>query len=145
MFNVQKNLALVGLLSLGLVACDKESILPNSELPDEIKTYVSTHFPDNSILQVIKDQDGFIKSYDLTLSGNIGLEFNRKKEIIGIDGVGRLPDSVIPEKIRQYVSSNYPNQFITDWELDDRNQVVELDNGLDLKFNMAGDFLRLDD
>ena len=55
-----------------------------------------------------------------------------------------MPNSVIPEKILQYVTTNYPTNFITDWELDDKNQQVQLDNGLDLEFKMNGDFLRID-
>ncbi|NLW30122.1 MAG: hypothetical protein GXY77_01545 [Fibrobacter sp.] len=74
----------------------------------------------------------------------MSLEFNRKNEIIDIDGVSQLPNSVIPEKILQYVTTNYPTNFITDWELDGKNQQIELDNGLDLEFNMNGDFLRID-
>jgi hypothetical protein len=84
------------------------------------------------------------KTYDILLSESISLEFNRKKEIIDIDGVAQLPNSVIPEKILQYVTTNYPTNFITDWELDDKNQQVQLDNGLDLEFKMNGDFLRID-
>ena len=72
------------------------------------------------------------------------MEFNRKKEVIAIDGVTQLPNSVIPEKILQYVNINYPTQFITDWELDFDNQQIELNNGLDLEFNKKGDFLRID-
>jgi len=55
-----------------------------------------------------------------------------------------LPNSVIPEKILQYVTVNYPTNFITDWKLDGKNQEVQLDNGLNLEFNIKGDFLRID-
>jgi len=131
-------------LAFTLTSCDKEKIIPTSDLPSEITSYISTHFPNNTTVQVIKDRDGLTKTYDILLSESISLEFNRKKEIIDIDGVAQLPNSVIPEKIRQYVTTNYSTNFITDWELDDKNQQVQLDNGLDLEFNMKGDFLRID-
>lgn len=127
-----------------LSSCDKEEIIPSSELASEITSYISTHFPNNTIIQVIKDRDGFTKNYDILLSENVNLEFNRKKEIIDIDGVTQLPNSVIPEKILQYVTTNFSANFITGWELDDKNQQVQLDNGLDLEFNMQGAFLRFD-
>jgi len=130
--------------SLTLTSCDKEEIIPSASLPPEINTFIGTHFPASTVIQVIKDRDGFTKSYDVTLSGSISLEFNRKKEIVDIDGISQLPDSVIPDKIRAFVASNYPGNVITDWELDDKNQQVELDNGLDLAFNMSGEFLRID-
>ncbi len=131
-------------LAFTLTSCDKEKVIPSTDLPSEITSYISTHFPNNSIVQAIKDRDGLTKTYDILLSESISLEFNRKKEIIDIDGVTQLPNSVIPEKILQYVTTNYPANFITDWELDDKNQQVQLDNGLDLEFKMNGDFLRID-
>jgi hypothetical protein len=131
-------------LTVSLISCAKDEVIPVSELPAEMKAYISTHFPSNTILQVVKDVDGLTKTYDVLLSERISLEFNRQKEIIDIDSEIALPNSVIPEQIRQYVTANYPSNVITDWELDDRNQQVQLNNGLDLKFNMNGDFLRID-
>jgi len=75
---------------------------------------------------------------------SVSLEFNRKKEIIDIDGVSQLPNSVVSEKLLQYVATNYPNNVIIDWELDDKKPKIELDNGLDLEFKMKGEFLRID-
>ena len=86
-------------LAFTLTSCEKEEVLPSTDLPSEITSYISTHFPNNSIVQVIKDRDGLTKTYDILLSESISLEFNRKKEIIDIDGVTQLPNSVIPEKI----------------------------------------------
>ena len=131
-------------LLVSLISCAKEEVIPVSLLPVEIKTYISTHFPSNTIVQVVKDLDGLTKTYDVMLSDQISLEFNRKNQIIDIDGKTALPNSVIPEKIRQYVTANYPTNVITDWELDDRNQQIQLDNGLDLEFTMNGDFIRID-
>jgi hypothetical protein len=131
-------------VALFLSACDKEEVIPSNALSGEIKSYISTHFPNKSIIQVIRDRDGLTKTYDVMLSESISLEFNRKNEIIEIDGLTELPLSVIPQRIRQYVIDNYPSNLITDWELDDKNQQIQLDNGLDLEFNMNGDFLRID-
>ncbi|MFA5541826.1 MAG: PepSY-like domain-containing protein [Bacteroidales bacterium] len=142
--NFLKASLIATLFTISLTSCTQEVIIPASEYPSEITSYTSTHFPNNSILQVIKDREDLTETYDVLLSENIRLEFNRKKEIIDIDGAAQLPNSVIPEKILQYVTSNYPTNFITDWELDNKNQQVQLDNGLDLEFTMKGDFLRID-
>ncbi len=137
------------LLALMLVfstaSCKKESLLSENEVPYEIDSYILTHFPTHKILQVIKDIDGFKKTYELVLDGNIKLEFNRKKEIIEIEGSSKLPDSVIPQKIREYVKTNFPNNFILEWELEKRTQKVGLDNDMDLIFKMDGSFVRIDD
>jgi hypothetical protein len=135
-------LSLIGMTFL--TNCEKEEIISSLDLPVEINSYISTHFPNKSILQVIKDKDGLIKSYDILLNENVSLEFNRKNEIIDIDANTKLPDSVIPDKILQFVALKYAANFVTDWQLDGNNQQVELDNGLDLEFNMKGEFLRID-
>lgn len=125
-------------------SCEKETIIPAGEIPNEINTYISKHFPTSSITQILIDKDLVSKTFDVTITGGISLEFNNKKQIQDIDGSSVLPDSVIPEKIRQYVSSNYPNNVITNWELEGKNQQIGLNSGLELKFNMNGDFLRID-
>ena len=79
-------------------SCEREKIISSSDLPSEITSYISTHFPNNVIIQVVLERDGLTKTYDILLSESISLEFNRKKEIIDIDGVTQLPNSVIPEK-----------------------------------------------
>lgn len=134
-----------GIALIFFTGCDKDKVLPSSEIPEEISNYVSTHFPDNKIQQATKEKDDFVVTYDVLLEGNISLEFNRKKEIIEIDATTKLPDSVIPDKILQYVNTHYPDHFITDWELEDKHQQVGLDNDLDLEFSMEGEFIRFDE
>lgn len=131
-------------MPLLLLSCEKEEILSSTEVPSEISNYFGTHFPDNPIIQTVKDIDGFELTYDITLEGNYYLEFNRKKEVIDIEGLSKLPDSVIPSKLLEYVSTNYADNFIIGWELDERNQQIKLDNGLELEFNMNGNFFRID-
>ena len=135
-------------LAIGLLvfatSCDDEKDLSENEIPNEITTYVATHFPANNIIRVTQDKDGLKLSYDVILSGNIKLEFNSQKEITDIDSNSQLPDSVIPQAIRDYVSENYPDNFVTDWEIEDNHQQVGLNNDIDLEFTMDGVFIRVD-
>ena len=52
--------------------------------------------------------------------------------------------SVISIKIFEYVKVNYPNNFITGWEMDEGKQEVELNNSVDLEFDMNNVFLQND-
>jgi hypothetical protein len=119
-------------------------LLTEAEIPKAIKTYIETHFPSNTIIRVEKDTENNIITYDIYLSENINLDFNSAFDIIDIDGVIQLPSSVIPPSILNYVSANYPNNVITDWELEFNHQQVELNNNLELEFEMNGDFIRID-
>jgi hypothetical protein len=88
--------------------------------------------------------EGVSKQYEIILSEGIELKFNNKYNIIEIDGKSKLPNSVVPEKIREYVATNYPNNVITEWKIDGKNQQIGLDNDLDLEFKMNGNFIRID-
>ncbi len=147
-----KKLAFIILtLSLTLVSCSKEdsmteeTTLTEAEIPVEIKSYIIDHFPSNSINSAEKNTVQNETFYTVFLSGNLNLEFNSQFDITDIDAETELPDSVVPQPIRDYVSQNYPNNFITDWEIEDGYQEVELDNGIELEFTLDGIFIRMDD
>jgi len=126
------------------MSCSKEKIKSGDNLPTEVKTYVTTHYPNQSITEAVIDKTDSTNSYEVKLNNATSLEFNYKKEIVDIDGNTKLPSSVISSKISDYVSVNYPNNFITGWEMDEGKQEVELNNRVDLEFNMNNDFLQID-
>lgn len=125
-------------------ACDKEENVAQANHPEAIKSYVATHFPASQIVSVVKDIDGLTTTYDVILTEGFKLEFNKKLEIIEIDGTTKLPDSVIPAKILSYVTANYPTNVIVGWQLEGKNQQIELDNDIELEFDSDGNFLRID-
>jgi len=123
---------------------DNDIILSETEIPTQIMSYISEHFPDNAIVQAVQDNDDNTVTYEVLLEGNFELDFNSDFEIIDIDGISALPDSVIPQAILDYVSENYPDNYITDWKLELTHQQIELNNGLELEFEMDGTFIRID-
>lgn len=131
-----------------LIACnsddDNEVKLSTAEIPETIINFVETHFASNIINNVFKDIETNETTYEVYLNNNLDLEFNNDFEIINIDGNSKLPDTVIPESISTYVTTNYPNNFITDWELETNYQEIELDNNLELDFTLEGDFIKID-
>lgn len=139
-----KNMIFIWVAAFLLMGCDKEEILISSQIPDEIAAYASNHFPDNPIITVVKDIDGLDLTYDLTLVGGFRLEFGRNREVIDIEGITKLPDSVIPVKILDHVLKFYAESFIVGWEIDHRHQQIQLNNGFELEFTMEGEFLRTD-
>jgi hypothetical protein len=132
------------IVAITITNCTKEELKPGANLPHEVKTYITTHFPDQSITKAIINEDDSIKAYEIRLDNLTDLEFNSKYEIMDIDGITEIPYSTISEKIITYVSINYPNNFITGWEMDEEKQEVELNNALDLEFDMNNDFLGID-
>jgi len=143
-----KNTLALGFLTITCLmnsSCNQEILLPATQVPGEIQAYIDTHFKGQAILHAIEDKDGLSKTYDVALEGNVKLEFNRKKEIIDIESPQKLPDSVVPLKIREYIHSAFPNNTIVGWEIEGRGQQVNLDNHLSVEFSRKGDFIRIDD
>ncbi|SOD18084.1 PepSY-like domain-containing protein [Pedobacter xixiisoli] len=130
---------------LFFASCDKDdTMLSGDKVPLPIGVFVSAHFPNNAIIKAVKNNDNNKESYDISLEGNFELEFDENFGITSIEGNTRLPNSVIPPAILTYVTANYPNQFITDWELESNHQQIELNNGLNLEFNMDGSFIKIE-
>lgn len=141
---INQVLLLSVLLVFSITSCVDDKIIPATDLPQEISTYLESHFPENKVVQATVDKELFSKSYEVILKDNTTLKFNSKNKITDIEATSKLPNSVIPIQILDYVKTNYPNEVITDWELEDKNQQVELDNGITLEFTMEGEFLRID-
>jgi len=128
-----------------VTSCESKKKKSADQLPKTVTSWISSNFADHPILQSIEEKEGLSTTYNIILKGNISLEFNGDGEITDIDSNTELPTAVIPPKIADYVASTYTERTITGWSLDNRNQEVELDNGMTLKFDMQGQFLRIDD
>lgn len=131
------------MLLLFTISCEKEKVISAADLPLNIQTYISTHFSGNSVTKAVKQKDKN-ELYEVTLSDGTKLEFNAQNEVIDIDSKSKLPDSVIPNKILDYVTANYSSNYILGWELQNDNQEIQLNNQVVLLFSMAGDFLRIE-
>ncbi len=140
---IRYSLALILFVSLASFLQDR--IISNDEIPDKIQNYINTHFPTLEVVRAEIDFEGITKKYEIKLSDRTELEFNGRYQIIEIDGKSALPESVIPQKIRNYVSTNYPNNSIIGWDLGRRHQEVKLDNGIELEFTLKHKFIRIDD
>ena len=130
-----------------LTSCEKEDefLIDISQVPSEIQTFVSTHFPEQTITRVIKETEGSAHTHDLYLDNLTKLEFNGTNNVVDIEGQSKLPDSLLSENILIFVGLTYPENYITGWELDDSLQQIQLNNGIEIEFNRNGNFLRIDE
>ncbi len=136
---------LIAMIAIPLaMSCERNTILPENEYPAEIVAFVQTHFSGANIVKLVRERDGAEVKYEVRLSSGVKLEFNSDKRVIEIESYTKLPDSVIPAKILDYVQKNYPNAFIVSWELERNKQSVKLNSGIELEFDLAGNFLRID-
>lgn len=120
--------------------------LAESDISPAITRYVKTHFSENKIVSVKHEKTTRKEEYEIRLDNYIELSFDSTFAIKEIEGKQPLPQSVIPQKIWQYVTTKFPNNKILEWKRKKSSiQKVELDNELELYFDAEGNFLRADD
>jgi hypothetical protein len=126
----------IGLTMLFLFANANAYAQQEPQAPDQIKSYVKANFSNSKIIKA---------EYKIKLNNGTELEFDGNYDIIEIDSRTALPDEVIPQKIRAYISKNYPDNHVTEWKKKSNVQEVELTNDSELIFDLKGNFLRMDD
>lgn len=112
-----------------------------ANLPQNILSYINTNYPNDSIVEAELD-DNF---YEVELSSGTELYFDAQGNFLGSE-VDDRPVAIgdLPTAITQYVSQNYPNQTIVSAEIDDNMYELELSNGVELYFDLSGNFLYAD-
>jgi len=142
-----KNLLTLALIvSLFFTSCDndKDEVVDETRLPNIAQEFVQVHFPAAKVTQVIRDRDNNDLDYDVTLDSGVKLGFDKDGNVEDIESRTKLPDTVIPLKVLEYVAATYPDHQIIEWEKDRTEQEVKLSNNLELKFDLSGTFLRID-
>lgn len=123
---------------------DDDIIINQSELPVKASSFITTYYPSSPILKATKEVGQGISEYEVKLSNMTKLHFDNFGVCNGVDGNTEIPNGVLNEKITSYVSVNYRSAFILYWDLDNRDQSVELSNDVDLVFDLNGNFLYKD-
>jgi hypothetical protein len=150
-----KKIILSGFIALSLLfttaSCDSDDdhdhVITVSDLPQTASAFVTAYFPD-AAYQIIKKQnkadfDGSL--YDVYLTNGFEIEFDANGNWIDIDGnYQAIPADLIPEKIKAYITENYPSQFVTSIDHEVSFTEIELSNNLELVFDLQGNFLKID-
>lgn len=141
------------LVALGIMAsassCDKKDVYTSdtSVLPAEAAKVVSDDFSHVTVNQVKIDKQSIGgDEYKVTFADGTEVEFdsNGKIEEAKAAKGSSLPESIIPAKVLAYVKANYANQKIVKIDFEKNKTEVELTSGMDLEFNAAGDFVKID-
>ena len=146
---MKKFLAIITLIVLAIapaIARDRV-VRDESVLPAEAKTLIKKHFPNVKINHIKIDDHTFGGSdYDVILNNGTELDFNSKGALEEIDcGMDAVPAGLILKPISEYVANNFSGHKIVSLSIDRSKYEVELSNGVDLEFDRAGRFLRIDD
>lgn len=151
--NILKPILAAGIL-FSFTACNndddnnQEVIIDYTELSENCKSFVETHFPENTVVSVEKknapDSDGTL--YEVRLNNGMEIDFSAECVWTDIDGNHQpIPNALIPAAILTYVQENYPSPlFIEGIDKEPYGYQVEISNDIDLKFDAEGTFIRID-
>ncbi len=118
----------------------------NTNANPAITQFVTQHFPDATVQMVMPDDDDI----DVVLNDYTKIEFRRNNEWKKVDcehstTFTAVPATLVPEQITAYVTANFPNAIIKKLEKNFRSWEIELNNGLELKFNSNFKIMEIDD
>lgn len=127
-------------------ACSQDQVGTFDQLPQNAQELINQHFNKDNISLIKIDKDLTGNEYEVIFVDGTDLEFDKNGNLIKVDcGLTQVPTALVPEQVTTYVSTNYPNNFITEWGKEDRGWKAELNNGVDLLFNSQYEFTGIDD
>ena len=126
-------------------SADDDYAIPFNQIPSASQAFVKKHFPESQVSYCMRDSH----SYEVRFSDGAEVEFNNSGNWKEVDCKYKaVPASVIkliPASIPTYAGNNFQNTVITKVNAKPWGYELELSNGLDLEFDKAGNFLRIDD
>lgn len=142
---MKKTLSIL-MLGIGAFSFAQDRDITFEQLPEKGKKFIKTHFKSAQIKSVILDDDYLSKDYEVILANGTKIEFDGSGNWKEVDGKRNIiPTAYAPEKIIAYVKKSFPNTSIVKIEKNKYSYEVELSNGLDIDFDVRGNFKRIDD
>lgn len=138
----------VAVLGLATVATAKDTYAHDaSVLPKAAQTTLANNFKSKvSVIKIEKDF-GRVSEYEVIMTDGTEISFDRNGnwDNVEIGMNGTIPSAFIPKAIASYVKANQPGQKIVGIDKERSGYDVELSNGVEMKFNKQGQFIRYDD
>lgn len=139
--------AAIALLGISTVAVARDTYAHDaSVLPEAARTTIANNFKAKVNLVKIDKDFGRVSEYDVILTDGTEITFDRNGNWDQIEvGVnGKIPTAFIPDAVAAYVRNNQPGQNIVGIDKERNGYEVELANGVEMKFDTQGRFVRYD-
>lgn len=126
-------------------SCDKDHFVEPSYLPVQATEFIKEHFSQVNVVSVKKEHDFLAVEYDVYLSNGTEITFDKKGVWKSIDCERQaLPSAILPQAIRSYVESNYPDMVVEEISKEHYGYEVGFMGGLELHFNKSGKLVNVD-
>lgn len=146
---MKKFLLLIAVAFAGCFAAQAkdEYVRDVNYLPQTAKAFISQLFKGGDVSVIKLDKTlGKVTEYEVIMQDGTEISFDRNGNWDNVEMPVKksVPKAIVPAEIAGYVAKNYPNQRIVSIDKDRSGYEIELHSGVDLKFNKAGQFKRID-
>lgn len=141
---MKKLLFLVACLGTILTAGAAGHKVDFSELPARSQAFIGKNFPTEMVKNVEMERKDAKDHYTVLLSNGTKVMFDGTSgELTGVAvKEGSVPSSLVPSKVRTYMSNTYPKERIHKMAKTDKGYRFHLSNGLILHFDAQGNFTK---
>lgn len=117
-----------------------------SVLPVVAQSVVRTNFKAPVSLVKVDKDFGRVSEYEVILTDGTEITFDRQGAVKEIETArtSAVPSAFIPQPVAMYVAKYHPNYKIVGFEKQRKGCEVTLSNGLELKFDQTGNFVKYD-
>ena len=140
-------LLLALLLGIGMSASAKDSYSRDaSVLPEAAKTTIANNFKAKVSLVKIDKTLGIVTEYEVILTDGSEISFDKHGNWEGVEMPANtsVPKGFLLKGITDYVGKKHSGQKIVSIDKEGNGYEVELSNGIDIKFDKNGAFVRYD-
>lgn len=117
-----------------------------SVLPQAAQTIIKNNFKAKVSLVKIEKEFGRIDEYEVILDDGSEISFDRNGNWRDVETSVRkaVPEGFLTPMMREYIKRNHPKAKVVGIEKTRNGYEVELSDGVEMKFNVAGQFIRYD-
>lgn len=118
-----------------------------SVLPEAAQATINNNFRAKVSVVKIEKTMGRVTEYEVTLNDGSEISFDRSGnwDNVEVAKASAVPRGFVPSKVSDYVKSHHSGCRIVGIDKERHGYDVELSNGIDIKFDRDGNFMRYDD
>lgn len=138
---------LVCVFAVSTVAmADNDKPIQIGQLPTAAQTFITKHFKGNKVALAKQETELFDKSYDVIFTNGEKIEFDRSGEWTEVScKINGVPAAIVPQGIKTYVESNYPDAKVMKIERNRHEIEVQLSNRWEITFDNQMRVIDIDD
>lgn len=129
-----------------MVMADNDKPIQVSQLPAKAQTFIKTYFNNQKVALAKQETELFYKGYDVVFTNGEKVEFDKAGEWTEVQcRQSEVPAQIVPEAIKTYVKTNYPDAKILQIERDKKEFEIKLSNRWEIKFDSQMRVIDIDD